>query len=194
MIEYLYIFVTSAIFGASLKINDLLSEHNFKWFKGSFLFLSLISIISFILTLELSENNLILFWTAIIFSWIFRGRIDCINHGITFSAILIYVFLFHNNVINNQFLQFFILFFAFSFLGWIHDIYQYNKVKKFRILYKILYKNQYIYWIGLVLIFSVFTRSYLSIISVISFVLSYSFFYSKTSKRIMKIVGIKSTN
>lgn len=189
--DYICVAVIFGLLGSSLKINDLLSEHNFKWFKGGFLLLSLISVLSLILAFNFFGGSLVPFWLAIILSWILRGRIDCPHHGIFATFILLYVLFFYKDYIVSYYFLFITFFFIFSIFGIIHDIYQYQKIRRLKFLYLIFYKHQYIYWIISALIFSIKIKNFIVLFSVISFVLSYDFFYSKTSRKILKIIGIK---
>lgn len=86
MLEILFsvpmILVYSVLFGATLKIADLLNEHGLRLFKGNNLLFGFICGI-FGAAIIISNNLLANFFLALLIHWVLRYRIDHLNHGIT---------------------------------------------------------------------------------------------------------------
>src|SRR5215510_874853 len=70
-------------FGTTLKVSDLLQEHGYRWFGRRGDVPAGIVCSGFALgLLGLSPAAHVVFWVAVVVSWILRGRIDGVNHGI----------------------------------------------------------------------------------------------------------------
>lgn len=86
-----FILLYAVLFGATMKIADLLDEHGLKWFKGSTILFGILWG-GFGALLILSNNLMANLFMALLLQWILRYRIDYLNHGIG-TAIMIIAFI-----------------------------------------------------------------------------------------------------
>lgn len=108
------IVIYAILYGITMKIADLLNEHGLKMFKGSAIIFGILWGV-FGALLILSNNiigNIIL---AMNIAFIIRNRLDCINHQIASSIILI-AFLITSHFELNIFLPFYAIFLIFGSL------------------------------------------------------------------------------
>lgn len=131
----IYIIIYSALFGVTMKIADLLNEHNLKYFKGANIIFGILwgFFGALLILVDISIANALL---AMILVYLIRMRIDYVNHSIA-TVIMILTF-----ILSQQFDLFTFSLFAsfFIVLGWFKDWYQYknkNKSKALRFVYHI---------------------------------------------------------
>lgn len=149
----------AVLFGITMKIADLHNEHKLKFFNSSGILFGFIWGILGIL-LILSSNvigNIIL---AMTIAFIFRMRIDYINHAIAASLIIV-GFLFHDTFQPIIFLSFYIVFLIFGSLkDYIDDvlkrkdlIYKLNEIMLYypipTLIYSILFNDWIVFFVFL---------------------------------------------
>jgi hypothetical protein len=117
----LNILLLSFVFGISMKIADLLNEHGLSLFKGANIIFGFLwgGIGSFLITQNQIVANI---YIAIIIAYIFRAKIDYINHGIG-SCMMLFTFLYqlNNGAINIDWNILLIFSFVLTISGLIHD-------------------------------------------------------------------------
>jgi len=99
-------------YGITMKVADLLNEHNLKWFKGSPIILGFLWGI-FGTMLVTGNNTLANIILAMNVAFIVRNRLDYINHQIATSIIII-AFLLTSTFLPAQFLIFYFVFLVFG--------------------------------------------------------------------------------
>ena len=157
--------IYAILFGITMKIADLHNEHKLKSFKGAGVFFGFIWGILGIL-LILSNNvvgNIVL---AMTIAFLFRMRIDYINHAISASLIII-GFLFYGVFQPIIFLSFYLIFLVFGSLkDYIDDvlkrkdfIYKLNEIMLYypipTLIYSILFNDWIVFFV-----FLLYTLSY----------------------------------
>src|SRR3989344_5715387 len=84
----LLLVVYAAIYGATMKLADLLNEHNLKWFKGSALLFGILWGL-FGALLIMSHNTIANIILAMNIAFIIRNRLDYLNHQAAATIIII---------------------------------------------------------------------------------------------------------
>ena len=105
--------ISSAMYGMTMKIADLLDEHGLKWFKGSAMLFGLawgIFGLIFALTNEVT-GTLVL---AMNIAFILRGRLDYPNHQLAATIIILGILYNPSSVIPNLLIVFFLIFLVFG--------------------------------------------------------------------------------
>lgn len=108
------------LFGATLKIADLLDEHGLKLFRGSALLFGILWG-TFGALLILGNNLLANFFLALLIHWILRYRIDYLNHGIG-ASIMLLLFLYNLPHFTVDWLIFLVIFIMYSLHGLLNDM------------------------------------------------------------------------
>ncbi len=112
------ILIYAALYGITMKVADLMNEHGLKWFKYSNLLFG--TACGFFGALLVFSNmiiaNLIL---AMSIAFLTRRRIDCLNHAIALSIIII-AFVFYSQI---NIIFFIIFYFIFLIFGGLKDYY-----------------------------------------------------------------------
>lgn len=108
--EFLYLSSLAFLFWFFQKIADWHNEHWLNWFKWAWIFFGIIwGFIWFILVL--SNNLIMITYLAIVLYWIYKLKIDYINHAVSIIIILFWVFLSWNEVSNYYYVLFLLLFY-----------------------------------------------------------------------------------
>lgn len=140
--------IYAILFGSTMKIADLLDEHDLKLFKGSaLLFGALWGIFGSLLIL--GNNLLANFFLAILIHWILRYRIDYLNHGIAASIMLV-AFLYNLPNFAVDWLLFSIIFITYVIHGLINDAVDRKEIRG--ILAKYIDYNSHTMWVPIILI------------------------------------------
>lgn len=198
MIELIIILFTSILFGFFLKINDLFADDNFYWFRGGSYVIIFSSSLFGLLMLFFSSLHLKLFWLGIILSWILRGKIDHLFHGVVIFILVFYLLFLtkisYTNYLNN------LLFVSIplSIIGIIHDrvktTYRSNLIRqKITVTKMIFLKFYWLFWIILSIFYVLnFNTNFSIIISITGFLVGYTSHYSNRIRKLLSNLGIKS--
>jgi len=175
----LTILVFSALYGISMKVADMLNEHNLKWFKFSdILFGVLWGVFASILIL--TNNEMANLYIAILLAFILKSKIDRINHGIG-AAIMLLAFIFTLTNFTLILPLFLTVFISYTILGLIHD--DSHKSKSKNIINKLF--DLRFYFILVPLILAVVVKNYwFSFYSSSLFIIAYDltkYYLSKSS-------------
>lgn len=189
-VQAAFIAVYAFAFGVLLKLSDLLQEHGYKWFVGAGLAIGILATIPALLLLALADVHLRVFWVAVIFSWILRGRVDGINHGIPIVSML--CFLATAQIEASDHMWEFIYFFGLlSLLGLAHDFLQYHFSGGPKGL-RWFFEKQHLYWYALGLGFLIwFEPNFVLFFALVGFVKGYGLLYQKGPLRLLSKLGIR---
>lgn len=178
------------LFGALLKVSDLLQEHGFTWIRGGDLLFGVLAALVSQAMLYLADDALRIFWLSIVLNVMIRGRIDGINHGVTATAMLLFVILSPVSVRANLFeLTYFLCMLV--PLDIVHDQYQYRGLSRPRWLLWIV-SHQHLYWYLAGFGYqALFELNGLLLCSLFGFVKGYGFFYEPRRYRLLQRIGIQ---
>ncbi len=124
------IFTISFLLGATMKVADLLDEHGLILFKRADLFFGITWGIlgALLIRFDYLTANM---YVALFVSYIFRGKIDYLNHGIGSTIIIFtFIYLLHNRRLNIEWPILLFFFFALTTTGMIHDLFMHNRGKR----------------------------------------------------------------
>lgn len=180
------------LYGALLKVSDLLQEHGFRWAgreRGDVVAGFLTTLFGLGLLLTCSADARV-FWMAVILSWVLRGRIDGINHGVMAFAMALFILLTTPPAWVHG-VRFWYFLSVLSVLGLLHDLFQYTKAPAPRSV-RWFFEQQHLYWyllaIGYLLLFA---RDFAFAAGVYGFVKGYGFFYDEKRRSWLARVGIR---
>jgi hypothetical protein len=168
------------VYGALLKVSDLLQEHGYRWANRAHgdLLAGVLCAGAGVGLLALSGADARVFWVAVILSWLLRGRIDGMNHGVMAFAMGLYalVTLPSGWALGPRFWYFLV---PLAVLGVLHDLFQYTSLQAPKpVLW--FFEMQHLYWYLLVAGYLVlFERDWVFAASVYGFVKGYGFFYAE---------------
>lgn len=193
--EAAFLGVLAYVFGALLKLSDLLQEHGYRWFRGAAVSVGGIAMVPLLVLLDLADAPHRVFWLAVMLHWILRGRIDGLNHGIPVVAALVLLLGGEPSLIRAYPVPFVGFFVPLTVLGIAHDSYQYEEglpgpawVKKF-------FENQHLYWYAVVLGHVLFLPFHLRLaVAGIAFVKGYGLFYSPRALAVLHRMGISPSS
>jgi len=176
-------------FGTTLKVSDLLQEHGYRWFgRRGDIPAGLVCTAFALGLLFASPTGHAVFWFAVLVSWILRGRIDGVNHGIL--AIGMLAFVLSRVSLRESFGLFCFFAIPLCVLGLVHDLLQYTNVPRPRAI-GWFFENQHLYWHLIAVAYVVvFDRDVTFVASVWGFVKGYGFFYDEARREKLSRVGI----
>jgi hypothetical protein len=178
------------VFGALLKLSDLLQEHGYRWFPGAAVAVgALASALLLVVTWRASDVHRV-FWLAVLLHWILRGRIDGLNHGLVTTAGLVWLWYLAPSLFTRDPLQFFYFFIPLTVLGLLHDRYQYTSLPGPAWL-KEFFRNQHLYWYIIIVCHPLVSQLDVAfLVGGIAFVKGYGVFYSARGLALLPRVGI----
>jgi len=187
MIDYLIVILVSAFLGATMKIADLLDEHNFKWFKSSGLLFGLLWGISGAYLITINQI-LATIWISVLFCFIVRYRLDYFNHGIA-AGIWFITMLYTNYSLWNNLIP--LIYFAslFTITGLTHDYFQY-KNQNIKGVMKFLFIDFKLYWYIIALGYSLYSWNIYPILTIWTFEYVYDYFSSKKAEPLLRNLGM----
>ena len=179
-------------YGALLKVSDLLQEHGYVWAgrRGGHVLAGAICGGAGVAVLALSDAGARVFWMAVILSWLVRGRIDGVNHGVMALAMALYVlWTVPPAWVSDARFWYFLV--PLVVLGLLHDLFQYTSVRAPRpVLW--FFEQQHLYWYMLVAGFLIlFEPDLVFAASVYGFVKGYGFFYDESRRSLLARIGIR---
>ena len=181
--------LTSLFFGLSLKVSDLIQEHGYSWFRGGALTAGCMAAGFVVGVLALGSPDLSDLWVAVLLTWIVRGRIDGINHGVMAAAILGFLWFQNPQIVTTPHLAGYFLLLLLP-LGVLHDALQYTEMQVPDYV-RWFFRHQHLYWYLLGLGYLVFFSRNLEVpVSVYAFVKGYGFFYHGERDSLLRRLGI----
>jgi hypothetical protein len=178
------------LFGASLKVSDLLQEHGYRWFRGAAIAAGAFATALLLALLWRADALHRVFWLAVLLHWILRGRIDGVNHGLPTAGGLIALSVWAPLLIVRQPSQFLYFFVPLTMLGLLHDRYQYGRARGPLWLERFL-ENQHLYWYLVIVGHPlVSTLSVPFTVAAFLFVKGYGLFYSERARAVLPRIGI----
>jgi len=187
MIEYIIVIIISAFLGATMKIADLLNEHDYKWFKYSDLLFGLLWGISGAYLITINQI-LATIWIAVLFCFIVRYRLDYFNHGIA-AGIWFITMLYINYNLRDNLIPFIYFASLFTITGLIHDYFQY-KNPNIKGALKLFFIDFKLYWYIIALGYSLYSVTIYPILTIWTFECVYDYFSSKKAEPLLNKLGI----
>jgi hypothetical protein len=188
MINYIVVILVSAFLGATMKIADLLDEHNFKWFKYSNLLFGLFWGISGAYLITINQI-LATIWISVLFCFIIRYRLDYFNHGIA-AAIWFITMLYINYSLRDNLFPFIYFASLFTITGLMHDYFQY-KNKNIKGIMKFFFIDFKLYWYLIALAYSLYSWDLYPILTIWTFEYVYDFFSSNKAEPLLNKLKIR---
>lgn len=180
----------SFIFGSSLKLSDLLQEHSYSWFRRSDVAMGGFAGLAAITMLSLGATDLHHLWLVAVVTWVVRGRIDGLNHGIMAAAIVGFHLFTTPQIVTRYELTLYFVGILLP-LGLIHDTLQYTRTRAPDPL-KWFFLNQHLYWYLIALGYLIFFSRDLEVpLSIYTFVKGYGFLYDGKRDSWLRRLGIQ---
>src|SRR3989344_1427903 len=163
MNEIIFVVFYTALLGITMKVADLLNEHQLKLFNGANLTFGFMWGIFGVLAISsnASVGNLIL---ATVIGFLTRKKLDYLNHTIAASIVII-GFLFIGSFMPNVFLFFYLIFISF---GSLRDAFRYHflRIKRLRNKKSFFSKISWLYYYDFAyplpaLLYSIFTGEWI---------------------------------
>jgi hypothetical protein len=179
------------VFGAILKLSDLLQEHGYRWFRGASIATGAIATLLLLAVLGRADGVHRAFWLAVLLHWILRGRIDGANHGLFTTASLLALLWWEPALLSHHTGPFIYFFLPLTALGFLHDFYQYTSAPGPGWL-KLFLQNQHLYWYIVILAHPLFMTLNVPLLAAgLCFVKGYGVFYSERACAKLVWLGIK---
>jgi len=164
------ILITSFLLGVAMKIADLLDEHQLQLFKGANLLFGITWGILGVLLIK-SNNLTANMYVGLLMSYVLRGKIDYLNHGIAATIIIFtFIYLLNGQHLDIQWPTLLFFFFALSVSGIVHDFLTHN-IKKQNVSVEMV--HTLISYIGVPLLYSIYTCQTIFFYSFLLFGIAY---------------------
>ncbi len=188
MIDYIIVVLVSAFLGATMKIADLLDEHNYRWFKYSDLLFGLLWGISGAYLITINQI-LATIWISVLFCFIVRYRLDYLNHGIA-AGIWFIAMLYINYSLWDNLIPFIYFASLFTITGLIHDYFQY-KNQNIRGIMKFFFIDFKLYWYIIALGYSLYSWNIYPVLTIWTFEYVYDYFSSEKAEPLLNKLGMR---
>lgn len=179
-------------YGATLKVSDLLQEHGYRFrhYARGDIAAGVLAALLGVALLALCSPDARVFWLAVILSWVLRGRIDGVNHGVMALFMLAFVLWTAPSGWAHK-PSFWAFLAVLCVLGLVHDLLQYSSVRAPKPL-RWFFEQQHLYWYLLVVAYLLLrSPDWIFAAGVYGFVKGYGFFYPETRRQRLGVVGIR---